>query len=189
MDLPAKLRSVRRDTLRATLTRAVSNRALFPKGAPANPNYLYTSGKPNRYNLDGTECFYAAMEEATALAEYRRQFIGLPSASRQPVSLYSAKVDLVTVLDLTDATIREALGLTLGELEANWGAALPPSRSQELGDAVARHGGIMAIRYRSVAMRLNGQDGSNVVIFKAAVRGPSYVEILSDTKEPLARWP
>lgn len=47
----------------------------------------------------------------------------------------------------------------------------------------------MAICHPSVAMSSEGRDGSNVVIFKAAVSGTSYVEILSDTKAPLARWP
>src|SRR5205823_3948484 len=54
-----------------TLVRAVKAAALYRSGEPASPNFLFTSGKQNRFNLSGTECLYWSEAEATALAEYR----------------------------------------------------------------------------------------------------------------------
>ncbi|HTI70118.1 MAG TPA: RES family NAD+ phosphorylase [Candidatus Limnocylindria bacterium] len=186
-DFSASLKRVPVRDLRGRLARAVPITSLVPQGQPAHPNYLFTSGRQNRYNLAGTHCLYMSAEESTALDEFRRQFSGLKAAF-QPVSLYHAEVDLARVLDLTDEATRKILGVSLKELEADWGGGLPSSLSQQLGEA-ARTCGFMAIRYQSVGATLAGRDGSNLVIYKSTVVAPSSVCIISDRDATSQRWP
>jgi RES domain-containing protein len=173
--------------IEATLVRAVPAAALFPPGQPASPDFLFTSGKQNRFNLSGTDWLYFSQSEATALAEYRRQFQGIPHGGKQPVTLFFAEVRLQYVLDLDDGDTRRTLGVTLKDLESNWGYGLPPTTAQKLGEAVARQSGISAIRYRSVAAIKAGTTGVNIVIFKRNLHSPDYVQILGPTKEPLQK--
>jgi RES domain-containing protein len=175
--------------LKRTLVRAVASRFLFPQGVSAAPDFLYTSGKPNRFNIAGNECLYLSETEKTALVEYRRQFRGLAHGAKQPVILYYAEVRLRHVLDLADRMTRRSLHLTLAELEADWGGGLPPSVTQRLGEAVARQSKICAIRYRSVAAAITGSAGYNLAIFRSAVQPQDFVRILGATKKPLQEWP
>jgi hypothetical protein len=64
--------------LRATLARMVPLRDLV-KNAP--PDFLFTSGKPNRYNPAGIECVYFSEDESTARLEYTRKWRNLPPLS------------------------------------------------------------------------------------------------------------
>ena len=105
------------------------------------------------------------------------------------MTLYWAEVRLSKVLDLPDEVTRRALGVTLKQLEADWGAGLPVTTAQHLGESVAEQSSICAIRYRSVAALKEGGAGCNVVVFKASLRPPDFVCILGPTKKPLQQWP
>lgn len=100
------------------------------------PDFLYASGKPNRFNPAGLECVYFATDEQTALAEYERAFAGLPGV-RQPRTTYFARVRLARVLDLTSPPTLAHLGLGLADLTAEWRSASHPTQTQQLGTAVA----------------------------------------------------
>lgn len=172
-----------------TLARAVAAGALYPLGAPASPDFLFTSGKQNRFNLSGSECLYWSEGEGTALVEFRRQFQGIQHRAKQPVTLFYAEVHLQHVLDLTDESTRRTLGVTLKQLGADWGGGLPPTTAQRLGEAVRGQSRISAIRYRSIAADKLGVAGCNVVIFKSNLRSPDFVHILGPTKKPIQKWP
>jgi RES domain-containing protein len=175
--------------IQGTLVRAVAAGALFPLGAPVAPNFLFTSGKQNRFNLSGTECLYWSEVEATTLAEVRRQFQGIEYRAKQPVTLFYAEVQLQHVLDLADEATRRILGVTLKQLESNWGGGLPPTTAQRLGEAVGAQSRISAIRYRSVAALKAGAVACNLVIFKSCLSSPDFVRILGPTKKPIQKWP
>src|SRR4051812_26498007 len=90
-----------------TLVRKVSY-GPFAKISP--PDFLFTSGKANRYNTQGIHCIYFSEGPAVAELEYNRGFAGLLMA-RGPVITYWAEAQLARVLDLTDPLTLEALGL------------------------------------------------------------------------------
>jgi tRNA (Thr-GGU) A37 N-methylase len=43
------------------------------------PDFLFTSGKPGRFNPAGVECVYFSEEETTAEVEYLRLWAGTPA--------------------------------------------------------------------------------------------------------------
>ncbi len=188
-DFSQKLAEAPTVVFKRTLVRAVAAAALFPNSKCASADFLFTSGKENRFNMAGTSCLYFSESEATALAEYRRQFQGLEYGTKQPVTLFFADVCLQRVLDLEDAQTRDLLEITERDLESNWGYGSPPAITQRLGEAVAAQRKISAIRYPSVAAHKNRIAGFNVVIYKAGVRAPDFVHILGPTKKPIQKLP
>lgn len=88
-----KLDAVPPVSMRATLVRMVAFAALSQNEPP---DWLFTSGKPNRFNPPGVECLYFAEDEATARAEYNHYGSALP-VTRQPVVTYYAEVNLQRV--------------------------------------------------------------------------------------------
>src|SRR5436190_20765938 len=67
------------------------------------PNWLYTSGRPNRYNPARVECIYFGGTREVAQAEYDSMWRGIPG-EYQPVTTFFADDNLKRVLDLTDAS-------------------------------------------------------------------------------------
>ena len=68
--------------LHATLVRCVALSPLIGSGAV---DYLFTSGKANRYNPAGVECVYFSEDERTARAEYGRKIgpgMGIEATAR-----------------------------------------------------------------------------------------------------------
>jgi hypothetical protein len=169
--------------VQTTVVRCV---ALQPLTSGGTPDYLFTSGKPNRHNPAGVHCIYFAAEEATARAEYVRR---LGNAARQPMGMYFAEVKLARVLDLTERKTCEALGMHGKQLSVSWIRAQKPTRAQLLGLAISQQHSISAIRYVSDAARAAGFAGVNLVIFRDALRKPDFVRILGPTKAPLEQWP
>jgi len=156
------------------------------EGHPS-PNFLYTSGKPNRYNSAGVQCVYFAEKLEIAVLEYERQMAGLPAA-RQPFIVFRANVGL-PVLDLTDPATVSALALSPQDLYAPWRRSTKPTQTQLLGEAIARQTRFAAIRYPSAAAKSIGSDGCGIAIFQNSVRSPSFVRIIGSTPTPLAEWP
>jgi len=148
-------------------------------------DYLFISGKPNRFNTAGVNCVYFAEDEPTAAVEYERHTRPL----KQPFATYFAEVEFAAVLDLCSPTTAKALGLTARDLQANWVRAKRPTATQLLGEAVSQQIRIAAIRFPSDAARKNGFTGANVVIFYDSMLSPDYVHILGPTRKPLQEWP
>jgi RES domain-containing protein len=170
--------------MKATLVRCV---ALLPLTAGGTPDYLFTSGRANRYNPAGVPCVYFSEDEVTARLEYARRF-GKNVGGRQPLGTFFAEVSLKRVLDLGDAKTRAALKLRPKDLRATWQVARGPTRTQLLGLA-ASGGSIAAIRFPSDAARVNRLVGFNMVIFRDCVQPPDHVYILGPTRKPLGQWP
>lgn len=180
--IAAALPSAPTRQLRATLVRRVPLSPLIKSGTW---DYLFTSGRPSRFNTAGVKCVYFAEDEATAAAEYERHSRPL----HQPFATLFADVELAAVLDLCSAASLKALGLTAHDLKANWVRAKRPTATQLLGEAVSRQVGLAAIRFPSDAARVKGFAGANVVIFYDTMLSPDFVHILGPTKKPLQKWP
>ena len=148
------------------------------------PNWLFASGRPNRYNPASVECVYFSEDERTARAEYENRALG-----RQPVVIYYAQVRLKRVLDLSSANTIKTLGITKNDLFAPWCTSKRPTVTQLLGQAVSKDSIFSAIRYPSIATREAGISGNNIVIFQNCIRRPDSVRILGPTKKPLQKWP
>lgn len=171
--------------LRETLARIVPLGDLL-KNSP--PDFLFTSGKPNRYNPVGIECVYFSEDEESARLEYARQWANL-RAGKQPLVTYFAEVRLRRVLDLSSGKTLEILKFNSRDLHKPWRGADRPTATQLLGEAVSEHSIISAIRYPSEAAKKAGQSGNNVVIYRNNVKRPSSVTILGPDKKPLDKWP
>lgn len=152
------------------------------------PDWLYTSGKPNRYNPAGIQCVYFGETKEVAEIEYENQFAGV-LARHQAVTVYHADADLRRLLDLTDPATLNALKVDQKELFQNWRRAKRPTVTQLLGKAVNETGLFSAIRYPSAAAVKRNRAGANIVIFRDCVRKPDSVEICGPTRKPLQRWP
>ena len=168
--------------MRKTLVRCVALEALMEDG---EPDFLFTSGKRDRFNLEGVGCIYFAEDEETARAEHRCQD---EPRTFHPVCTFFAAV-VLDVLDLSDKVIRHKLGFSEKELRAPWERVQRPTRSQLLGTALSQHRQMAAIQYPSDAARAHGFAGYNVVIFRKSVRRPNYVRVLGPGKKPLQSWP
>jgi RES domain-containing protein len=152
------------------------------------PNFLYTSGKPARYNPAGIMCVYFGEDEDTVSLEYKRLMAGTKKA-KQPVTTFFAKIKLNSVLDLTsDATVK-ALKLRPQDLHKDWRGVSTPTETQKLGLIVATRSSISAIRFPSDAAAASGKAGSNIVIYRKNVGRPDFVKILGPDKSPLQAWP
>ncbi|MEI6391055.1 MAG: RES domain-containing protein [Verrucomicrobiota bacterium] len=152
------------------------------------PNWLFTSGKPNRYNPAGIHCAYFAEARDVAQTEYDAMWQGRRGAD-QPVITYTAEVSLTRVLNLTRPALRRALGLSDKELYKTWRRATRPTLTQLLGQAVTETKLFSAIRYPSKAAVAAGQPGINLVIFRDCVRSPESVRILGPSAKALQEWP
>jgi RES domain-containing protein len=169
---------------RAVLARRVP---LLPLLRISPPDFLYTSGKPGRYNPDGVSCVYFGENEDTARLEYERLWRDTP-AQKQPVGLYFARIRLSKMLDLTSAVTLEKLKLSNADLHRSW-RGVKPIETQKLGLVVSTQTDISTIRYPSDAAAASGEAGTNLVIFQNRVVAPDYVRILGPDKRPLQAWP
>jgi len=182
-DIPTILRSLSLHAFDSTVVRCV---ALLPLTARGTPDYLFASGKANRFNPSGIACVYFSEDEKTARAEYGRR---LGPAAPQPLGTFFAAVRLRKVLDLADSKVCAALGLTRREMSVAWPMARKPTRTQQLGVAISQQKVISAIRFPSDAARTAGFSGFNIVIFRDCVHTPDFVKILGPTRKALQKWP
>jgi len=157
----------------------------FDGGRP--PTYFFASRRANRCNPADVECLYFSEDEATASAEYRSAWKGLP-AKHQPKLTYVARVRLAHVLDLGNPEISRTLRLKEEDFYGPW-RLRGRTRLQRLGLAVSVQKRIAAIRFPSAAARSEKAAGWNMAIFKAALAAPSRVEILGDGTRPLEVLP
>lgn len=146
--------------------------------------FLYTSGRPGRYNPRGVNALYCSQDLPTAGAEVERYRNG---KTRQLITYWIHPRALV--LDLEEPAILNALGLTTADLFAPWRFAPSLTKAQLLGEAVEAIANFAGIRFPSDAARERGFTGYNVVFFKRAVVSPASVVVLDDTGHEVGRWP
>jgi RES domain-containing protein len=159
-------------------------KAILEKYAP--PQFLYTSGRPGRYNLRDTHCLYCSADMPTAGAEYDR-YRGCRTTQSLTYWIHAN----VLVLDLEDRAVLAVLGLTERDLFAPWRALSSPgpSLTQKLGTAVATQDRLHGIRFPSDAAQERGFAGYNVVLFRKSVVAPAAVVIKDDSGVTLDTWP
>lgn len=168
--------------LRRTLVRRVP---LTPLINPDAVDFLFTSGRPNRFNPPLVQCIYFAEDERTAAAEYQRHNV----RRHQPFATFFGKVNLRHVIDLCAPESVAALGMKAADLQAVWIGSSKLVSTQFLGQALSEQAQIAAVRFPSEAARAAGFAGANVVIFKESVRRPDSVRILGLAKNQLQKWP
>jgi RES domain-containing protein len=167
------------------LRRIVNLTALHSK---APPDFLFASGRPNRFNPRGVRCLYFSEEAETAEAERARYWEGLPG-EYQPRVTYFAEVTLRSLLDLENEAVLSALHLQKSDLHLPWRFAPEPTPTQRLGAAVAQTARFSAIRYPSDAAKERHRPGWNLGIFLNCVSIPDRLAILGPDEEPLQVWP
>ena len=180
-----KLDSAPSVAVRGTLVRLVP---LVPLIKHQPLDWLFTSGKPNRYNPAGIECLYFAEREATARAEYEHYWTGLVG-EKQPLVTYYAEVYLDQVLDLTSTRTVRAIGIKPADLFVDWRRAKRLTLTQLIGQAVNECSSFSAVRYASKAAKEAGLIGTNIVVFREKLHHPNSVRILGPTKRTLQSWP
>ncbi len=151
------------------------------------PEFLWTSGKPNRYNPTGTECIYFAENLEVASLEYFRYLRPLES-NPTPFTTFFADARLPCV-ELADNEVISALGLTVNDLHASWRLSSSPTKTQLLGLAVSKQKRFAAIRYSSEAAMAEGKTGSNYVIFRDSIEPPAQLTVLTGKLVSVQKWP
>jgi RES domain-containing protein len=130
---------------------------------------------------------YLALAPDTAAAELRRRAAqtGVPVAALAPRAMLTLAVRLRRVLDLADAAVRDAWGLTPEDLAGDAYA-----RCQEVAIA-ARADGYEAIRYPSAAVARDGGgapregDTDNLAVFADVLHPGSDVRVVRSELLPL----
>jgi RES domain-containing protein len=122
----------------------------------------------------GPASLYAAEDELTAEAESKQGgFENFRKAAAPPSVVYSLKVSLNAVLDLTDARVVKKTGSSRAELAAQWRLHRKKAPTQILGLAAFNSGNFDALRYRST----KNPKGICYVIFTQRLEGDSFVEL------------
>lgn len=146
--------------------------------------FLYTSGRPGRYNPRGVDCLYFSETVRVSEAEYRKKWENI-EGQHQPTMRYTARVDLRHIVDLGDRETLRILGLTREELYGTWRLARGLTRLQLLGNSISGQRRISAIRFPSAATTLWRKPGWNLAIFPGALEAPDRVEILGRDDAPI----
>lgn len=130
-----------------------------------------------RFNRPGTPCLYTSASPETAWLEAQQGF----AFKAQPLTLCAYEVNCTDVLDLSDSTVREAVGVTLGDMACAWEDLAsrgrePPSwqlaqRLIELGAA--------AIVTPSFASHADASD-RNVVFWSWGPDKPHQLRVIDD---------
>jgi RES domain-containing protein len=151
------------------LVRCVARDAL-EKQQP--PDFLFVSGQVNRYNPRGVQCLYFGETFQVAHLEYVG-LLGSPTRLEPPFTTFTG-VGRFTFLDLGQASVRESLGLTRGDLHREWRTAARPIKTQILGLALSKQNRFCAIRYPSVAAAKANQTGFNFAVFEEPMRSAGF---------------
>lgn len=89
-------------------------RVLAPKWAHAPLSGAGAARHGGRYNAPGTAALYLSEDLLTAIAEYEQE-LGI-----RPGTFCAYEVDVADIVDLTHATARASLAITLEDLLAPW---------------------------------------------------------------------
>ena len=165
--LPGALSLLPRVPFAGTLYRAIDYEALhgFHSVAPYTPAPLYCHGAPAkgaRYTpKGGMASLYLAEDFGTAYEEANQAYLTVQAINPKavpgspPTVLLSARVEVASVLDMTDPNIQRALSTTLAELTAPWRLfqrAGHLSPTQLLAQTVFQNNIAQAIRYPSAVV-------------------------------------
>jgi RES domain-containing protein len=174
------LKRLRRRARTGQLARCVVRKALESESPP---NFLYASNRAGRFNAAGTECVYWSEDDTIARLEYNRNGYKL-QAYTTFFCLYK-----LAIIDLEDPLTLDAFELTKSDLHTTWRLAFSPTKCQTLGQAVSLQQRFDAIRFPSDAVRVAKTRGCNLVIFKASLRDPHFIQVVTDPTVPVQRWP
>jgi RES domain-containing protein len=121
-----------------------------------------------RWNPPGTAALYTSLAESTAVAEGDHLIAVQPIPTRATRTIYELDVSLSRVIDLSDVSRLEALGLTEADIG---GDDLGPTQS--VGGAVAWLGndGLLVPSVRSAG-------GINLVVFVAKLPVDAVLEVV-----------
>jgi RES domain-containing protein len=133
----------------------------------------------------GPPSLYMAEDNLTALAEATLTAAAV-SGPHPPKVVFTAKVNIGSVLDLTEQRTLTLFGTSTQELHGTWRISTgPPPATQLLGQATYDSGRYMAIRYPSVRR----PGGVCLVIFTERLTSPSFVEVYDPHGHLKARIP
>jgi hypothetical protein len=93
------------------------------------------------------------------------------------------------VLDFGNLSVLAALGLKETDLYGNWRTATALTKTQLLGLAVSLQQKFAAIRFPSDAARAQGEEGFNIVVFRASLCDPFGINVMTDPELPTQKWP
>jgi RES domain-containing protein len=172
-------------SVNARLSRVVD---FFDLTSQARFEFLYTSGRPNRFNPRGLQCLYLADERETCMMEIRENDPDYET-NHSADTTYRVEVQLARALDLLSDSNRSALGLTDKELFAPWRRAKRPTSTQRLGKVVSEGDSFSCIRYPSNAAHKLGQNNWNLVVFRSALAAGETIRIKSPDGKHLEQWP
>ncbi len=150
--------------------------------------FLYTSGRANRFNPAGVYALYLANTRDTCIAEVHEDNPQFETDCPADVT-YRVNVQIDRCLDLLDENTRAKLHLSETELFANWRRAKKPTATQKLGMTVAEGKDFSSIRYPSNPSRSKGADGWNIVIFQSGLSKGESVSIRSPDGKISETWP
>ena len=179
-DYLSALKKLRRNVDSGVLARCVTRQAVE---SSAPPIFLYASGRPGRYNPEGVECIYWAENENTARLEYRKYELGAAT-----YETFFCRYEC-GVLDFGNLSVLAALGLKETDLYGNWRTATALTKTQLLGLAVSLQQKFAAIRFPSDAARAQGEEGFNIVVFRASLCDPFGINVMTDPELPTQKWP
>ena len=184
-----------------TLYRAVDLEALFGFHQPTPytvPLPLFSDGARQRgarfTPIGGPASVYLALDPQTAYAESNRvhtqAWFGATAnaPALPPTVLISVRARLDSILDTTDAIIRQALHTTNRELLCPWRLAQSRGRAvatQILGQAAFDCGSFQAIRYPSA----QSSGAHCLVVFPDRLTTPAYVETIDQHRNIPQRLP
>jgi len=199
LELVAALRGIKPSKANTTYARRVPLAALlglqgtFVPGTLAqisSPTFLLTSSRAYRYNRDGVETLYLGDSEGVAGAEVKQDpgLSGFERKPNPPDTLFHVTVKLSAILDVSEPAVQEVLGTDVKELVAPWRLKSPDAPTQMLGTAALESGRFEAIRFPSAPMHNAGLSGTNLVIFRAAIRSGSSVELFDPTGTWREQW-
>jgi len=175
------------------LHRGIYDKHLRSK-SPPDALYFVGSNAGRRYTPPGGPAgFYLSFDPATPLAElravtYDQSGMPRPTGKNPPVVVISYDISVRRILDLTNADVQRALGLTPTGLGCDWeklqanfllgAGAMPPTQLLALvaHDLTL----IRGIKYRSVRDR---KRGINVVVFPDRLdrAGGDHITVFDDT--------
>ena len=195
-----RLGRVRRRRIEGTLHRAMYEKFLAsPVAVHPDPLYFAGSRAGRRFTPRmGPAGLYLSFDPSTPPAELRTVVFehGFPVSTEEhdPIVTVAVRTVIHRVLDLTDASTRRSLGLTVADLRADWErgqdeylAGRGPMPATQLLALTAHASGLFAgIKYPSARTRF----GINLVVFPDRLeKSHDYLEVIDSTKRYYQRLP
>lgn len=163
------------------------------------PEPLFAGDSANRYNLPGTKTLYFGEDFVTAYAEtvQKEAHLLIEHPTREllsstgdveierpePVALFAVVARVENVLDLTEAWVRQKLGVPEKVLLSPWRweyfTLARPVLTQVLGNAAYESERFEAIRYPAAKAhdRQKAHDAACWVVFVDRLAGGSFLEV------------